>query len=84
MRAETLFNELWSNGDDANYAAAQRVLDGRYTWLEDGIADPSGDGPMMPPLDDEGAAREKTASSREGSPAGSERAKETPVAAGVQ
>jgi hypothetical protein len=26
------------------------VLAGRYTWLEDGIADPSGDGPMMAPL----------------------------------
>ncbi|MGO9900816.1 MAG: acyl-CoA dehydrogenase family protein [Solirubrobacteraceae bacterium] len=49
-RAETLFNELWANDDDANYAAAQRVLDGRYRWLEEGIADPSGDGPMIPPL----------------------------------
>jgi len=49
-RAETLFNELWSNRDDANYAAAQQVLSGRYTWLEDGITDPSGAGPMMPPL----------------------------------
>jgi alkylation response protein AidB-like acyl-CoA dehydrogenase len=49
-RAETLFNELWSNHDDGNYAAAQEVLAGRYTWLEDGIADPSGDGPMMAPL----------------------------------
>ena len=54
-RAETLFNALWSNRDDANYAAAQEVLAGRYTWLEDGIADPSGDGPMMPPLDDAGS-----------------------------
>lgn len=49
-RAETLFNELWSNRDVASYAAAQEVLAGRYTWLEDGIADPSGTGPMMPPL----------------------------------
>jgi hypothetical protein len=49
-RAETLFHELWSNDDDANYAAAQRVLAGRYTWQEDGIADPSGDGPMIPTL----------------------------------
>jgi hypothetical protein len=23
------------------------VLDGRHTWLEEGIADPSGDGPML-------------------------------------
>ena len=49
-RAETLFSALWSNRDDANYAAAQEVLAGRYVWLEDGITDPSGDGPMMPPL----------------------------------
>jgi hypothetical protein len=49
-RAETLFHDLWSNDDDANYAAAQRVLAGRYTWQEDGIADPSGDGPMIPTL----------------------------------
>ena len=55
-RAETLFNELWSNRDDANYAAAQEVLAGRYTWLEDGIADASGDGPMMPPLVEPAAA----------------------------
>jgi alkylation response protein AidB-like acyl-CoA dehydrogenase len=60
-RAETLFNELWSNDDDANYAAAQRVLAGRYTWLEDGIADPSGDGPMIPPLLEPAAAGEPLA-----------------------
>jgi hypothetical protein len=23
------------------------VLEGRHTWLEEGIADPSGDGPML-------------------------------------
>ena len=49
-RAETLFNALWANDDDANYAAAQEVVAGRFTWLEDGIADPSGEGPMIPPL----------------------------------
>jgi alkylation response protein AidB-like acyl-CoA dehydrogenase len=49
-RADRLFHDLWANDDDENYAAAQRVLDGRYAWLEDGVADPSGDGPMMPPL----------------------------------
>ena len=47
-RVETLFDELWDNDDDANRAAAARVLDGRYRWIEEGIVDPSGDGPMIP------------------------------------
>ena len=42
-----LFDALWSNDDDADYKAAQAVLDGRYTWIEEGIVDPSGDGPMI-------------------------------------
>jgi hypothetical protein len=50
-RADTLFHELWANDDDARHAAARKVLDGRYTWLEEGIQDPAGDGPMIPPLD---------------------------------
>ena len=47
-RAETLFTELWANDDDENRAAAAQVLEGRYKWLEEGIADPAGDGPMIP------------------------------------
>ncbi len=49
-RADNLFNELWANDDDANHAGAQRVLAGRYPRLEEGIADPSGDGSMIPQL----------------------------------
>jgi alkylation response protein AidB-like acyl-CoA dehydrogenase len=48
-RAEDLFRALWSNDDDENNAAAEKLLDGRYTWLEEGVADPSGEGPMIPP-----------------------------------
>jgi alkylation response protein AidB-like acyl-CoA dehydrogenase len=48
-RADALFHELWSNDDDSRYSAAQKVLAGRYSWLEEGILDPAGDGPMMPP-----------------------------------
>jgi hypothetical protein len=48
-RAEDLFGALWSNDDDENKAAADRVLDGRYRWLEEGLVDPSGEGPMIPP-----------------------------------
>jgi alkylation response protein AidB-like acyl-CoA dehydrogenase len=46
-RVEALFGALFSNDDDANYGLAQQVLEGRHTWLEEGIADPSGDGPMI-------------------------------------
>ena len=47
-RVDVLFHALWANDDDEQTAAARRVLDGRYTWLEEGIMDPSGDGPMIP------------------------------------
>ena len=50
-RADALFRELWANDDDTRYSAAQKLLGGRYTWLEQGIMDPSGDGPMIPALD---------------------------------
>jgi alkylation response protein AidB-like acyl-CoA dehydrogenase len=47
-RVGLLFSALWSNEDTDNYALAQKVLEGRYTFLEEGIADPSGDGPTIP------------------------------------
>ena len=50
-RADNLFHQLWANDDDDRHAAAQKVLAGRYTWLEEGILDPSGEGPMMPASD---------------------------------
>src|SRR3954464_6070206 len=40
-RADALFHALWANDDVDNYQAAQKVLDGRYGWLEQGVADPS-------------------------------------------
>ena len=40
-RVGDLFDALWSNDDDANYALAKNVLDGRYTWIEEGILDPT-------------------------------------------
>jgi hypothetical protein len=46
-RVDELFTALWSNDDEDNYAGAQRVLEGRYAWLEQGIVDPSGYGPMV-------------------------------------
>jgi alkylation response protein AidB-like acyl-CoA dehydrogenase len=47
-RVDALFGELWSNDDDDNHALALQVLDGKHTWLEEGIEDPSGDGPLVP------------------------------------
>jgi hypothetical protein len=46
-RVEQLFHDLWQNDDADNYAAAQKVLHGRYTWFEEGVLDPSGGGPMI-------------------------------------
>src|SRR3712207_7306685 len=36
-RADALFAELWSNDDDRSYGLAQKLMDGRYTWIEEGI-----------------------------------------------
>jgi hypothetical protein len=46
-RVDELFSAVFANDDDASYKTAQKVLEGRYTWLEEGVADPSGDGPMV-------------------------------------
>jgi len=40
-RVVALFQSLWSNDDVENYALAQGVLEGRYRFVEEGIADPS-------------------------------------------
>jgi len=47
-RVGDLFRALWSNEDVENHALAQRVLEGRYTFIAEGVADPSGDGPALP------------------------------------
>jgi hypothetical protein len=48
LRVQRLFIELWENEDTRNYELAQQVLAGRFTFVEDGIIDPSGGGPMIP------------------------------------
>jgi hypothetical protein len=40
LRVEQLFRGLWRNQDDRNYKAAQRTLEGRYRFMEQGILDP--------------------------------------------
>ncbi len=39
-RVDKYFHDLWQNDDAENYEAAQRVLDGRYVWAEEGVIDP--------------------------------------------
>ncbi|PXY27223.1 acyl-CoA dehydrogenase family protein [Prauserella muralis] len=48
LRVEGLFEALWNNTDSADRRLAKGVLDGRYSWLEDGVLDPSeGTGPWI-------------------------------------
>jgi hypothetical protein len=41
---DELFNRLWDNSDDSDRALARQVLADRYTWMEDGVLDPSIEG----------------------------------------
>jgi hypothetical protein len=36
-KVDRIFHDLWHNDDDAKYRTALAVLDGRHTWLEQGI-----------------------------------------------
>ncbi|MEC4573235.1 acyl-CoA dehydrogenase family protein [Streptomyces virginiae] len=47
LRVEELFGRLWSNTDDLDRKVVAGVLSGTYTWLEEGVLDPSGDGPWI-------------------------------------
>ena len=47
VRTERLFEQLWKNCDDSDRVLARGVLGGRYTWLEEGILDPSIEGPWI-------------------------------------
>ncbi|MFE6688422.1 acyl-CoA dehydrogenase family protein [Streptomyces sp. NPDC057743] len=44
IRVEELFHRLWTNTDELDRKVVSGVLDGSYTWLEEGVIDPSGDG----------------------------------------
>ncbi|MBM7786285.1 acyl-CoA dehydrogenase family protein [Tenggerimyces flavus] len=37
VRVEELFDRLWRNSDDTDYALARSVLDGKFTSLEEGV-----------------------------------------------
>ncbi|MFE1955968.1 acyl-CoA dehydrogenase family protein [Streptomyces sp. NPDC059524] len=47
IRADELFARLWTNTDDNDRKVVRAVLDGAYTWLEEGVIDPSGEGPWI-------------------------------------
>ncbi len=47
VRIGGLFSGLWDNTDALDVRIAKNVLSGRYTWLEEGIIDPSTDGPWI-------------------------------------
>lgn len=47
VRVDELFRRLWHNSDGADRELVRRVLDGRYRWLEEGILDPSIEGPWI-------------------------------------
>jgi alkylation response protein AidB-like acyl-CoA dehydrogenase len=47
LRVDELFEQLWKNRDAADAALARQVLSGRYTWLEQGVIDPSTPGPWV-------------------------------------
>jgi alkylation response protein AidB-like acyl-CoA dehydrogenase len=48
LRVEALFDALWTNTDSSDVQLTHDVLEGRYSWLEDGIVDQSvGTGPWI-------------------------------------
>lgn len=47
LRVEDLFSRLWSNTDDVDRKVVKGVMAGTYEWLEEGIVDPSGEGPWI-------------------------------------
>ncbi|MGH4035360.1 acyl-CoA dehydrogenase family protein [Actinomycetota bacterium Odt1-20B] len=47
IRVDELFDRLWTNTDDLDRKVVKGVLSGTYTWLEQGVVDPSGEGPWI-------------------------------------
>lgn len=47
LRVTELLDRLSDNTDEADRDIAREVLDGRFVWLEDGVVDPSTDGPWI-------------------------------------
>jgi Acyl-CoA dehydrogenase, C-terminal domain len=47
VRIDELFSRLWHNTDALDSRLAKRILDDRFTWLEEGVLDPSIPGPWI-------------------------------------
>ncbi|AJE42795.1 acyl-CoA dehydrogenase family protein [Streptomyces nodosus] len=47
IRVDELFGRLWSNTDELDRTVVKGVLSGTYAWLEEGVIDPSGEGPWI-------------------------------------
>ncbi|GGJ49324.1 acyl-CoA dehydrogenase family protein [Streptomyces brasiliensis] len=47
IRVDELFARLWTNTDGIDRKVVKGVLGGAYEWLEQGIVDPSGEGPWI-------------------------------------
>ncbi|GAA4609113.1 acyl-CoA dehydrogenase family protein [Actinoallomurus liliacearum] len=47
VRIGELFDRLWHNTDALDGRLARKVMDGRYTWMEEGVLDPSIPGPWI-------------------------------------
>jgi alkylation response protein AidB-like acyl-CoA dehydrogenase len=47
LRADALFERLWTNTDSVDVQAAKRVVAGRYAFLEEGIVPPPSDGDQV-------------------------------------
>jgi len=44
VRVDELFARLWTNTDDSDVVLTRKVMAGEFTWLEDGVLDPSAPG----------------------------------------
>ena len=62
-RVGDLFRAVWQNDDDANYKLANKVLEGRYSFIEEGLVDPAHneDKPLVSGQPTNGASEEKPA-----------------------
>ncbi|MCX5171848.1 acyl-CoA dehydrogenase family protein [Streptomyces antibioticus] len=47
LRVDELFTRLWANTDDTDGVIVKAVMAGGHEWLEEGVVDPSGDGPWI-------------------------------------